>query len=229
MTLPATLQSLAPADWAALAAFLAAALGTGWLIEHPPAARPSVTVLMAAYRRDWMREFVTRTPRIFDAAIIDSLRQGTAFLASASLIALGGGLALIGNARPLETVAAELSLPGAGGALAELKLVLVLLCLANALLKFVWANRLFAYCAVLMAAVPNDPAHPEAYRVAGKAAGINITAARGFNRGLRSVYLALAATAWLAGPYALMAATAATVAVMLRREFFSSSRAAIVG
>ncbi len=52
---------------------------------------------MKEYRRDWMRQFVTRQPRIFDATMIDSLRQGTAFFASACMIAIGGGVALIGN------------------------------------------------------------------------------------------------------------------------------------
>ena len=52
---------------------------TGWLVEHPPARRVSVSALMADYRRDWMRQFVTRQPRIFDANVLDSLRQGTAF------------------------------------------------------------------------------------------------------------------------------------------------------
>jgi uncharacterized membrane protein len=34
---------------------------------------------------------------------------------------------------------------------------LVVAFLANALLKFIWAHRLFGYCSILMAAVPNDP------------------------------------------------------------------------
>ncbi len=38
---------------------------------------------------------------------------------------------------------------------------------------------------------------------------MNITAARSFNRGLRSIYFALAALAWLLGPVPLLAVTAA--------------------
>lgn len=196
---------------------------TGWLAEHPPAARPSVTVLMAAYRRDWLRQFVTRSPRIFDANIIDSLRQSTAFFASASMIAIGGGVALIGNVNKLEGLAHDLTLEAAGVRV-ELKIILVLLFLANALLKFVWAHRLFGYCAILMAAVPNDPADPMAYPRAAQAAEINITAAKSFNRGLQAIYFALAAITWLLGPWALLTATAVTCVVLLRREFASASR-----
>ncbi len=210
-------------DGVALALVGALWLLSDWIIEHPPRWRPSVSVLMADLRREWMRQFVTRQPRIFDATIIDSLRQGTAFFASACLIAIGAGTALVGNPAPLQNAASDLAaLPVADGV--QLRLLLVLLFLADALLKFVWANRLFGYCAILMAAVPNDPQDPLAYHRAAMAAEVNITAARSFNRGLRSVYFALAALAWLGGPVALMLATAASVSVLMRREFASLSR-----
>jgi uncharacterized membrane protein len=210
-------------DWLALGALVVAWAMIGWVVENPPARRPSVTVLMADMRREWMRVFVTRVPRIFDATVVDSLRQGTAFFASACMIALGGGVALIGNTERLAGVAADFTLQTSALVL-ELKLIVVMLFLANAFLKFVWANRLFGYCAILMAAVPNDPDDPAAYPRAAQAAEINITAARSFNRGLQSVYFALAAMAWLLGPAALMVATVATVAMMIRREFLSNSR-----
>lgn len=199
----------------------------GWFIEHPPANRPSVSVLMNDYRRDWMRQFVTRDPRIFDATVIDSLRQGTAFFASTCMIALGGGVALIGNAAILKGLAAQLSLDAAAIAI-ELKIIVVLTFLANALLKFVWAHRLFGYCSIMMAAVPNDPADPHGYHRAGQAAEVNITAARSFNRGLRAIYFALGALGWLAGPLVLMVATVVTTGILLRREFASVSREVIL-
>lgn len=200
---------------------------TGFAVEHPPAGRPSVTALMAAYRRDWMRQFVTRSPRIFDATIMDSLRQGTAFFASACMIAIGGGVALIGNAARLEGLARDLTLEAAGPEI-EVKIILVLAFLANALLKFIWAHRLFGYCAILMAAVPNESTDPLAFHRAGQAAEINITAAKSFNRGLRSIYFALAALGWLLGPWVLAATALAAALVLLRREFASQSRAVML-
>jgi uncharacterized membrane protein len=109
-----------------------------------------------------------------------------------------------------------------------LRLILVMLFVADALLKFVWAHRLFGYCAVLMASVPNDPADPQAYPRAAQAAEVNITAARNFNRGLRAIYFALAALAWLLGPVPMAAATAICAGVILRREFASLSREVMV-
>ena len=210
-------------DLLALALVFASWIGLGWVIEHPPARWPSVSVVITDYRREWMPQFVTRQPRIFDAAVIDSLRQGTAFFASACMIAIGGGVALIGNSDRLRGLAQDLTLDPATVQV-ELKIILALAFLANALLKFVWAHRLFGYCAILMAAVPNDPDHDDSEHRALQAADINITAAKNFNRGLRSVYYALAALGWLFGPLGLTLAGLACTTVLLRREFASQSR-----
>lgn len=214
---------LLPFDAASLCVLVACWVISGWLIEHPPAAAPSVAVLMEDYRRDWMRTFVTRQPRIFDATLIDSLRQSTAFFASASMIAIGGGIAVIGNASAVEMLAAELPFTTSGQDVA-LRMVPVIALMAKALLEFVWAQRLFGYCSILMAAVPNEPSDPLAFHRAGQAAEINITAARNFNRGLRSIYFALAALGWLLGPWGLITGTVLSSALLFRREFASASR-----
>ena len=210
-------------DALAVALTLIAWAGIGWLIEHPPVSRLSVTVLMKEYRREWMRQFLTRQPRIFDASMIDSLRQGTAFFASASLIAIGGGIALIGNPAAIVGLAEDLTLPADASGL-QLRVMLVIMFLANAVLKFIWSNRLFGYCAIIMAAVPNDPSEPVAPHRAQQAAELNITAAKSFNRGLHSIYFALGSLGWLLGPYVLIATTLLTSAMLIRREFASESR-----
>lgn len=211
-------------DAGAVAFLVAGWILIGILIESPPKGRPSVSVLMKDYRRDWMHAFVTRSPRIFDAQILGNLRQGTAFFASASMIAIGGGLALIGNTERLLGVAEDLALERAPAVVWEMKILLILLFVANAFLKFVWAHRLFGYCSVVMAAVPNDENDPIAYPRAAKAAEINITAATAYNRGLRSVYFGLGSASWLIGAPALIVATVLTLAVIWRREFASNSR-----
>jgi uncharacterized membrane protein len=213
-----------PLDFAALAGILIAWYSIGWVIEHPSAKRPSVSHLMAQYRRDWMVQMITRQPRIFDSHMIGTLRQSTAFFASTSLIALGGTLALLGNSERLSTVVADLALTELPTVMWEFKMLLPLLFLTNGFLKFVWSNRLFGYCSVLMAAVPNDVDDPRAPVLARKAAEINITAARSFNRGLRSLYFALASLGWVIGPFMLGFAALVTVIVVWRREFTSLSR-----
>jgi uncharacterized membrane protein len=136
-------------------------------------------------------------------------------------------VALIGNAAAVQELAAELPIAGPGPDVA-VRMLPVIVFLANALLKFVWAHRLFGYCSILMAAVPNDPADPLAFHRAGQAAEINVTAARSFNRGLRAIYFALAALGWLLGPWGLLTGTALATAILVRREFASQSRRVIL-
>lgn len=214
----------APLDALTVALTFLAWAGLGWLIESDRLPRPSVTILMQEYRRDWMREMITRQPRIFDASILSSLRQGTNFLASASMIALGGLLALIGNSERLLGVAEDLTLGGQPTLVVEIKLMATGIFLLYAFLKFVWSNRLFGYCAVLMAAVPNDPDDPRALPRAMQAAEVNIRAALNFNRGLRSLYFSLGSLTWLLGPLPLILGALAVSWMIWSRDFASHSR-----
>ncbi len=211
-------------DVAALALLVGSWLILGYVIENNFKNMKSVASLMAQYRREWMMQMLTRDPRIFDSQILGMMRQGTAFFASATMIAIGGCLALLGNTEQLMGIAEDLTLDDNPSIVWELKVLVILIFLANAFFKFVWSNRLFGYCAVLMASVPNDPKHPGAEARAIKTGEINITAGRSFNRGLRSVYFGLAAAAWLLGTGALIAATLTTLLMLVRREFASQSK-----
>lgn len=217
----ALLQAL---DWVAIIYLVGAWLLLSRIIEHPPKSRPSVTVLMSERRRDWMRVFVDRDPRIFDSQILASLRQGTSFFASTCIFAIGGVLALAKNTDPLIGVAQEVTAVMTPVLIIQIKLAVVALFLTNAFLKFVWANRVFGYCAVLMAAVPNDPNDSISYPRAAQAAELNIRAAINFNRGLRAVYFALGALAWLLGAVPLMISVTVVIWVVGSREFASVPR-----
>ncbi|MDO5612090.1 MAG: DUF599 domain-containing protein [Paracoccus sp. (in: a-proteobacteria)] len=223
-----TLAGVTPVDLLGLLLLVPGWLILGWLIEHPPQGKPSVSVLMQRYRREWMRHFVNRAPRIFDGNVLSSLREGTAFFASACMIALGGGLALVGNVERLRGLAAELDLAPMAGVDPAVKLLLTLIFVANAFLKFVWAHRLFGYCAILMAAVPDHGGDPQALPRADQAADVNIQAAKNFNAGLRSVYFALGSLAWLGGGWTLCLGAGLVLWVTWRREFASSSRQVIL-
>ena len=80
MNLLATIEATFTAlDSAAFVLLILTWFATGFVAEHPPAWRPSVSHLMKDYRRRWMVEFLTRDPRVFDITLIDSLRQSAAF------------------------------------------------------------------------------------------------------------------------------------------------------
>lgn len=224
MELTERLSHFTELDLTALALLLAGWIIIGYIIENDFKTMKSVSSLMADYRREWMIQMITREPRVFDAQILSMIRQATSFFASAAMIAIGGCLALLGNTDRLMGIAQDLTLESDPSIVWELKVLVMLGFLANAFFKFVWSNRLFGYCGVLMGAVPNETTDPKAKARAAKAAEINIAASRNFNRGLRSVYFALAACAWLLGAEALLAATAMTCLVLFRREFASRSK-----
>ena len=222
------LNLFSPLDYSAFALLITLWCVIGWRIEHPSTKHPSVSVLMADYRREWMLQMITRDPRIYDATILGNLRQGTAFFASASMISIGGVLALAANKEQLIGIADDLTLSRDPDIVWEVKLLVTLFFVTNAFLKFVWSNRLFGYCAVVMSSVPNEVDHPNTRPRAIQAGEINVTAAKGFNRGLRSVYFGLASIAWLAGPIALILASLVTCLVLWRREFASQSRSVLL-
>jgi uncharacterized membrane protein len=222
MDMAAIMGALTAQDGVALALLVLAWAGVGWLVDHPPAGRPSVSALMAGVQRDWMAAFAARDVRIFDAQIITSLRAGASFFASTCLLAVGGVLALIGNTDPLEMLASEVGAV-TPALLWQVRLAPVALFLMHAFLKFVWAHRLFGYVSAMMGAVPpyDDPL---AAGRAAQAAGLNIRATVHFNAGIRSMFFALGALGWLVGPWGLMAGTAVVTWLIWAREFWSHPR-----
>ena len=216
-------------DGVALAVHLIVWLSLTWLIENKVIARPSTYQLMLHYRRAWMEAFLTREPRVFDGIMLSSLKQTATFFASTCLLAVGAGAALIGQVDRVSDLASDLSPTLTAPAIVwQVKLLVVLVFVSNALLKFLWAVRVYGYQAVVMSAVPNDPASDEARRMALRAAELNIWASRGFNRGLRALYFSLAALTWLIGPLAFLVATLVTSIMVIRREYFSASRTSLI-
>ena len=215
-------------DAIAVIALILAWLGSTVIIERKTAAKPSTHMLMETYRERWMVQMVTRQPRIFDSSVLGIMRQGATFFASSCMIAIGGCVALLGGADQLTMLASDLANSEVAPTIVwEVKILLLMALLANGFLKFVWAVRLFGYCAIVMASTPNDASDETAYPTAAKAAEIANHAARSFNRGMRSVYFTIAALTWLIGPWALFLATAITLTLIYRREFNSRTRQAL--
>jgi uncharacterized membrane protein len=210
----------------------------GLLVRRSRRDASSTGEIMARYRHRWFEQIARREVRIMDTNIVNGLRAGVAFFISATLLALGGAIALIGQSEQVALVAQDLTggfaSPRGPWAVAApraawiVKLLLVSGMLGVAFLHFVWSHRLMGYVAVLIGAIPQNKSDPDALGIARKAARLNILATRHFNRGLVAVYFTLAALAWLAGPAALIAAATVTFAILVRREFFSRARRALL-
>ena len=211
-------------DFAALACLVIAWMGVAIWIENSGHKNPSVSVLMREYRKEWMKNHLTRDPRVFDMIMMTGLQQGAIFFASGSMLALGALLALIGNTEPILEVASDLSIALGSAVVLEVKLMVMIVILTNAFLKFVWSVRLYGYTSIMMGAIPNDLADPACEVRASRAADLANTAARHFTRGLRSMYFTIAALAWLISAWALIGAVLFTLGIIWRREFASETK-----
>jgi uncharacterized membrane protein len=159
-----------------------------------------------------------------------SLQNGTAFFASTSLLAIGGALALFRSTEAVLPLVSEMPFNLATTRLAwEVKVLGLAVIFVYAFFKFAWAYRLFNYCAILVGSVPvhGRLEESETQDAVRRAAGMNAVAGRHFNRGQRAYFFALAYLGWFLGPLVLMAATAAILFAMARRQFGSDALAAL--
>jgi hypothetical protein len=113
-------------------------------LEHSAYGRDSLSARMHAYREIWIRRMLERQTRMVDTQIMASLQNGTAFFASTSLLAVGGGLALLRSTSEALAVLRELPIDlSPSPALWETKCVGLILIFIYAFFKFAWAYRLF--------------------------------------------------------------------------------------
>ncbi|TPL24567.1 MULTISPECIES: DUF599 domain-containing protein [unclassified Mesorhizobium] len=225
---------LSTADLAALAFFLIAWVLHTLASDGVLVSRMSLTTAMNAQRQAWMRTMAEREIRIVDTAIMGGLQQGTAFFASSSLIALGGCFALLGASDRVLEVLSTLPLGGAPSRPAfQIKVLGLVLILAFSFFKFGWAYRLFNYCSILIGAVPIP--HGEASRnpvtetAVWRAAQMNMLAGKHFNSGLRGVFFSIGYLGWFVDPLVFVLSTLLLLAVLVRRQFFSAARRAVIG
>ena len=186
----------------------------------------SLSARMHIYREKWMRRMLDREARMVDTQIMSSLQNGTAFFASTSLLAVGGGLALLRSTNEALAVFGALPIDlSPSPALWEIKCVGLILIFIYAFFKFAWAYRLFNYVAILIGAMP--PAEqrdtPEAEEHVVRTTRLFEAAGRHFNRGQRAFFFALGYLGWFVSPWVLFLTTAAVVIVTWRRQFASSA------
>jgi uncharacterized membrane protein len=186
---------------------------------------------MNRYRDVWMRQMLGRDMRMVDAQIVAALQNGTAFFASTSLIAIGGVLTLLRSSEEVLQVMAALSFGIRMTAVQwEAKTIGLAIIFVYAFFKFAWSYRLFNYMAIMLGAAPpaSEKDTPEAKAHAERAGRLCEVAGRHFNRGQRAFFFALAYLGWYVSPWLLMVTSIVVAGVMLRRQFASDSRRALV-
>ena len=202
-----------------------------WLVyavtlEQSAYGRNSLSARMNVYREIWVRRMLDREARMVDMQIMASLQNGTAFFASTSLIAIGGGLALLRATNDALVVLSKLPVDlSPSPALWEMKCVGLILIFIYTFFKFAWAYRLFNYVAILYGAMPpastRDTEETEAHVI--RTTRLFEAAGRHFNRGQRAFFFALGYLGWFVSPWVLFFTTALVVVVTWRRQFASNA------
>jgi len=220
-----------PIDLVALACFVGAWTLYAVAVEWTPRGRDTLNAHMDRFREVWMHRMLHREARMVDMQIMAALQNGTAFFASTSLLAIGGALSLLRSTEDILTVMGSLPFTVATSrAEWEAKTIGLVIIFAYAFFKFAWSYRLYNYVAILLGAMPfsEDRETPDALAHVRRTSLLFRSAGQHFNRGQRGFFLALGYLGWFAGPYVLMATTAAVIAVMWRRQFASESQRAVV-
>lgn len=185
---------------------------------------------MNRQREAWIRQAAARDLRMIDTSIMAGLQNGTAFFASTSLLAIGGCFALLNASERVIEVFADLpfALPTARG-IYEAKVIGLTAIYAYAFFKFGWAYRLFNYASILIGAIPpkERAGSPEMEAAIGRAARLTQLSGWHFNRGLRAFFLSVGYLGWFIGPIPLVFSASLVLLVLVRRQFFSDSRAAV--
>lgn len=218
-------------DIIALSGFILAWSVYAVTLERTPHGRDSLNARMNIYREVWVRRLLDRETRMVDMQIMLSLQNGTAFFASTTLLAIGGGLTLLKSTDEAVSVFSSLPLGiQVSAALWETKCIGLVLIFVYAFFKFAWAYRLFNYVSIMVGAMPFAAKRdtPEAQSHVMRTTRLFQSAGRHFNRGQRAFLFALGYLGWFIGPYVLMISTLAVVIVMWRRQFDSDARRAIM-
>lgn len=215
---------LTPLDQIAIIWFLLLFFIYSWWVEHGPMHEKSLSAYMNAQREAWLRQTLKREIRIVDTNIVTGLQSGTAFFASASLLAIGGCFALLRASNEIFLALKDLPVDISGDLhQLEMKLICLALIFAYAFFKFGWSFRLLNYNAILIGAIPSaKEAQTEAGEKAVKRAlAMSQNAGKHFNRGLRTFFFAIGFIGWFIGPLYFIVATSWITLVLFRRQFYS--------
>ena len=183
---------------------------------------------MTVIRGAWMTQMTGREVRLLDGQLLGHALNSASFFASSNLllIAAAAGV-LFGGDSSFRSVSALEVVRTSSRLLFEVQLALVLVALARGLLDFIWSIRQLNYCLAAMGATPEPLAEAQRPAYGAVLARLLNPALGSFNSGVRGYYFALAAAAWLFGPWAFMTATLGAVGLLFWRQRSSPAAVAI--
>jgi uncharacterized membrane protein len=188
---------------------------------------PAINTDLNVVRSAWMRNMVRRDSHFLDGQLLGHALNSASFFASSNLILIAAAAGvLFGGQATFHNVSSLVAVKTSSRLLFEAQIGLILVTLARGLLDFIWGIRQLNYVLVALGATPErtEGNDPEFGLIAGRLLN---PALHSVNSGVRGYYFALAAAAWLFGPWTFMAATVGAVSLLMWRQRRSPAAKAI--
>lgn len=211
------------ADGIAVLAFLLCWLGFGQVVNWVALKRPSLMSAVRSFRQRWIERMAERDNHTADATLLSNLLRGALFLASTTVLILGGLVALLGTAPKVAEVISQLPYTTpTESRLAEIKALILIFVYVYAFFKFTWSAWQYNVLSILVGAMPtpDSDAHTRS-AYAEAAARVAALAGESYNNGIRAYYFSIPLMAWFIDPLLFLSATVAVTIVLYRREFYS--------
>jgi uncharacterized membrane protein len=162
----------------------------------------SLNARMSIYREVWVRRILDREARMVDMQIMASLQNGTAFFASTTLLAIGGGLTLLRSTEEAMSVLATLPLGiRSSPALWEIKCVGLIVIFVYAFSNSHGPIACSTTSPSCSARCRSPKKTPEAQSHVMRTTKLFQSAGRHFNRGQRAFLFALGYLGWFISPW----------------------------
>jgi uncharacterized membrane protein len=190
--------------------------------------RTLINTDMVTIRTAWMRAMVGRDQRLLDSQLVGHALNSASFFASSNLILIAAAAGILGGGDAAwRSIRAAPFVAEASRVLFDLKLAVIAITLARSLLAFIWAIRQLNYCLAIIGAAPTSELAEKRAAYGEAAADVLTAGLSSFNSGVRGYYFALAAAAWLLGPWAFATATLGGVVLLAWRQAASPAAKAL--
>jgi uncharacterized membrane protein len=218
-----------PADWLALTVFGLCVVGYSRFADLSPH-RNMLNARMRRVRRRWVRQMLDRDDRVTDTILTGHSANAISFFASATILVLAGLIGIVSRTEDLYLVVGTMIMVRPTSMdLFQFKLLGLIGIFIYGFYCFTWSLLQASYYFGLMGAAPpaNTAGPAELDRIAVQIATVLNNVFANFNAGIRTYYYGLAWLGWFFQPVTFVIATIFITAVLIARQFASTSAKAI--
>lgn len=211
--------------------FLGLWFGYAYFADVSSSSDKGLVKAMHRYRLQWIKQMIQREDRFVDIRMVGNLLKTSTFLASTSVLIVGGFFAVLGFGERAVPIFSQLPFAVETPLyMWTVKTLFLLLIFIYSFFKLTWVIRQFNFIAVLILAaplyVPGKETLEEVKKETQYVSRIAIlltNAARHFNMAVRAYYFGCVALSWYISPALMVLCAVLVVMVLYRREFKSKT------